>query len=270
MGLEWSDIDFDNGTITVERASQYLPGKGTFEKTPKTEGSKRTLALPGNVLGLLKQYRSEWLARQLKLGYLFRGIGVLDNFDELFNTVMPKGSGEKLLGELRDKSPTEDKWEENINKLTKRNVDESLIDELKHLQAKASIEVTALNELTDKQLQDYVSIWRETNKATRIFPTWNGRPGSPTWPVKWLDKFLTANKLPHCSFHSLRHLNATMQIKAGVPLKNISARLGHTDIGTTANIYAEALKSVDREAAEALGVLLENKSVDKEKSDKLG
>ena len=100
------------------------------------------------------------------------------------------------------------------------------------------------------------SLWKGSD---RLFTTWDGQPGHPYWPGNWLTRFLKDNNLPHCSFHSLRHLNATLAIKAGVPLKNISSRLGHKDITTTANIYAEALKSVDIEAAEKLGAMLDNK-----------
>jgi integrase len=42
------------------------------------------------------------------------------------------------------------------------------------------------------------------------------------------------------------------QAKAGVPLKNVSSRLGHADIRTTANIYGQALHSVDRQAADKM------------------
>lgn len=38
----------------------------------------------------------------------------------------------------------------------------------------------------------------------------------------------------------------------GVPLKNVSSRLGHADIRTTANLYSQALHSVDRQAADKM------------------
>lgn len=80
MGLEWKDVDFEKGTITVRRAAQYLPGKGTFEKDPKNETSKRTIAVPGSVMALLKEYRKVWLENRLKVGDLWQGS------DRLFTT----------------------------------------------------------------------------------------------------------------------------------------------------------------------------------------
>ena len=53
-------------------------------------------------------------------------------------------------------------------------------------------------------------------------------------------------------FHALRHLSATVLIAQGVPLKNVSSRLGHADIRTTANIYSVALQSVDKQAADKM------------------
>lgn len=39
-------------------------------------------------------------------------------------------------------------------------------------------------------------------------------------------------------FHDLRHSCAILLLKEGVPMKHIQEWLGHSDISTTANIYA--------------------------------
>ena len=92
-----------------------------------------------------------------------------------------------------------------------------------------------------------------------IFTQWNGLPIYPTTPSAWFRKFLKRHGLPHMPFHALRHLSATILISKGVPLKNVSARLGHADIRTTANIYSEALQSVDRQAADKMDEFLQRK-----------
>ena len=56
--------------------------------------------------------------------------------------------------------------------------------------------------------------------------------------------------------HDLRHFQATMLLAGGVPLKNVSARLGHRNASTTLNIYAQALESHDEGAADLIGNLL--------------
>jgi len=63
---------------------------------------------------------------------------------------------------------------------------------------------------------------------------------------------------------SLRHPSATLLIKEGIPLKNVSKRLGHTVLGTTADIYTHALESVDKTAANKMDRLLTGRLIKKE------
>lgn len=63
MGLEWQDVDFKTGTVSINRSSQYLADKGVFTKTPKTESSIREVAIPDFVISLLEEYKS-WYEEQ--------------------------------------------------------------------------------------------------------------------------------------------------------------------------------------------------------------
>ena len=56
-------------------------------------------------------------------------------------------------------------------------------------------------------------------------------------------------------FHDLRHTHATILLALGVDVKTISERLGHSDIQTTLNIYADVLKELDRASAEKIDKL---------------
>jgi integrase len=58
------------------------------------------------------------------------------------------------------------------------------------------------------------------------------------------------------NFHQLRHTAATLLINQGVHVKIISARLGHSSINTTMNIYGHALQSADKEATNKLDNIL--------------
>lgn len=51
-------------------------------------------------------------------------------------------------------------------------------------------------------------------------------------------KLLADNGLRKIRFHDLRHSCASLLLKQGVPMKQIQEWLGHSDISTTANIYA--------------------------------
>ncbi len=57
MGLEWQDVDFKNGIISINRSSQYLADMGVFTKVPKTESSIREIAIPEFIIALLDEYK---------------------------------------------------------------------------------------------------------------------------------------------------------------------------------------------------------------------
>lgn len=57
MGLEWQEVDFKNGIISINRSSQYLSDMGVFTKTPKTESSIREIAIPEFIISLLEEYK---------------------------------------------------------------------------------------------------------------------------------------------------------------------------------------------------------------------
>ena len=78
MGLEWSDIDFTNGIVSINKSSQYLADKGVFTKTPKTESSIREVAIPDFVLSLLEEYRLWYETQKSIYGELWT------NSDRLF------------------------------------------------------------------------------------------------------------------------------------------------------------------------------------------
>lgn len=68
LGLEWKDIHFETSTIHICRNSIYLPGKGIFTETPKTQKSIRTIKLPVESMEMLRQYHTWQLKERLRLG----------------------------------------------------------------------------------------------------------------------------------------------------------------------------------------------------------
>ena len=59
LGLEWKDVDWDNGIISVRRTSNYTPSKGLYTDTTKTPKSQRSLKLPDLVMDLLRELKSQ-------------------------------------------------------------------------------------------------------------------------------------------------------------------------------------------------------------------
>ena len=78
MGLEWTDVDFKNGIISINRSSQYLSDMGVFTKVPKTESSIREIAIPEFIISLLEEYKLWYEEQKSVYGELWT------NSDRLF------------------------------------------------------------------------------------------------------------------------------------------------------------------------------------------
>lgn len=87
----------------------------------------------------------------------------------------------------------------------------------------------------------------------------NANGAQPLSPHKLTDRFLRlAHRLKlYCRFHDLRHFSVTTLIAAGVDIRTVAERHGHSQATMTLNRYAHALPERDREAASILGRTLE-------------
>lgn len=68
LGLEWKDIDFDTGVVSINRTALYSSKLGHYTDTPKTKGSIRSLKLPQCVMDVLKAHQNEQNSHRLKIG----------------------------------------------------------------------------------------------------------------------------------------------------------------------------------------------------------
>lgn len=69
-------------------------------------------------------------------------------------------------------------------------------------------------------------------------------------------RLLKGSEFEFLTLHQLRHCNATLLLNSGVDLKIVSEHLGHCDIGVTANIYTDVLKSTKRKVADLVSLKL--------------
>ena len=75
-------------------------------------------------------------------------------------------------------------------------------------------------------------------------------PGTVT---RWFKQFREKNGLPpEVPLHGLRHTSATILIAEGVNITNVSARLGHSRVDMTLNVYSHALTDIDRLASDTV------------------
>jgi len=92
-----------------------------------------------------------------------------------------------------------------------------------------------------------------------IFCASDGRPLHPDRFDKIFRRLCVEAKVPQFGFHALRHTAATLLLSEGVNPKVVAERLGHSSIRITLDTYSHVLPTVQEEAAEKLGRLLQPK-----------
>jgi integrase len=158
-GLRWSDVDFDRGTLRIERSIAEVTGEGGLVKDTKNH-SKRRIALDPDTLDDLRAHRQFCDERAVEWA-------VATSSDPWMFSAYPDSSAPWYPGSAS------------------------------HLWTKACA--------------------RAGVEGIRL--------------------------------HDLRHFQATMLLRAGIPVKNVSARIGHRDAATTLNVYAHFLEDVDVDSA---------------------
>lgn len=89
-------------------------------------------------------------------------------------------------------------------------------------------------------------------------PVFQGRGGF-MWAKSVQSMFAKAVKkagVPKIRFHDLRHTNATLLLAAGVGIKTVSERLGHTSVAITLGIYTHVLPGEQEAVAGKVNELL--------------
>lgn len=71
VGLNWSDVDWEQRAVTVRRSAAYAKGKGQYLSEPKTKSSNRTIRLDSATMEALKAWKREQNERRLKLGSMW-------------------------------------------------------------------------------------------------------------------------------------------------------------------------------------------------------
>lgn len=90
-----------------------------------------------------------------------------------------------------------------------------------------------------------------------VFTSANGNYRDRTSLGTSFRRFLKGTEFEFLTLHQLRHCNATLLLNSGVDLKVVSEHLGHCDIGVTANVYADVLKSTKAKVANLIELKLE-------------
>ncbi|MEG0259124.1 MAG: site-specific integrase, partial [Lysinibacillus sp.] len=106
-----------------------------------------------------------------------------------------------------------------------------------------------LKEWKKKQKQDYLMLGFNTMQPKQlVFSNECNEYLQPTKTRKWIVHVQNKYNLGTITTHGLRHTHCSLLFEAGVSLKEVQDRLGHSDIQTTMNIYAHVTKEAKEEA----------------------
>ncbi|MCA9878275.1 MAG: site-specific integrase [Thermomicrobiales bacterium] len=97
------------------------------------------------------------------------------------------------------------------------------------------------------------SRWQETDY---VFVSSIGTAIDPDNLSKQYKALLVGAGLRHQRFHDLRHTAATLMLRDGLPVHEVSAVLGHAQNSTTLNVYSHVLPGANERAANTMERLL--------------
>ena len=90
-----------------------------------------------------------------------------------------------------------------------------------------------------------------------VFSHADATPTHPDVFSQIFDRTVARSGLPVITLHDLRHTHATLLLKASVPIKVVSERLGHASPSFTMAVYQHVLPGMQAEAAARFAELLE-------------
>ena len=137
-----------------------------------------------------------------------------------------------------------------------RELVEPKTDRSRRTLALPTMTVDALKQHRKRQVEERLRAGSRWHDGDFIFPTATGTPTNARDLVRDFHQHRDAAKLPPVRFHDLRHAAASFLLAQGADMRLIMEVLGHSHIGTTANIYTHVAETVKRGAANMMDDLL--------------
>ena len=116
--------------------------------------------------------------------------------------------------------------------------------------------VAQLRAHQDRQLKEKEAWGPGYQDSDLIFRREDGSPVHPQLFSQQFEREVRRAGLPQIRLHDVRHTHATIALRAGVPVKVISERLGHEDPAFTMKQYAHVIPGMQAEAAELIAALV--------------
>ena len=120
----------------------------------------------------------------------------------------------------------------------------------------------------DERTVELLRRWRRTQTEEKltlgagyrdrdlVFCRADGDPIHPDLFSQSFDRAVAKSGLPEITLHDLRHTHATLLLKAGVPVKVVSERLGHSNPAFTMSVYQHVIPGMQAEAAAVFSKLI--------------
>lgn len=116
--------------------------------------------------------------------------------------------------------------------------------------------VRALQAWRRKQAEERLLLGAGYEDHDLVFARPDGSPTHPELFSSTFDRIVDRSALPRIRLHDLRHTHATLLLKAGVPIKVVSERLGHATASFTLDVYGWVLPGMQAEAAAVFSRLM--------------
>jgi integrase len=116
--------------------------------------------------------------------------------------------------------------------------------------------VAALRAHRDRQAWERRAAGARWRESGHVFTTTIGTTIDPDRLNKHYKALLKRADLRDRRFHDLRHTAATLMLRDGLPVHEVSAVLGHSQTSTTLNVYSHVLPGGNDRAAAAMDRLL--------------
>lgn len=92
---------------------------------------------------------------------IYSSFGLFDRFEST------SSSGQTLLYNLKSQVAGYADWEIQLEELSKKSISKGLLEELKEMGPEASASLHALNSLTEEQLKEYDTLWKQKNDLSK-------------------------------------------------------------------------------------------------------
>ena len=116
--------------------------------------------------------------------------------------------------------------------------------------------VQLLIKYKQQQSKDITQNGLNSEYSELVFKNEFGSPIHPDSFSQAFEKCLQKTSLPKIRLHDLRHTHASIALKAGVPIKVITERLGHENPAFTLKQYVHVIPGMQKEAASLVASLI--------------